>query len=357
MKKRHVLLLSVMITIFLPIITVFAIIFGASNTGSSDTKDFTPKTDQEKVAFEVYQFVLKNGGTKEFASAWLGNMEHESGLIPSRIQSDLPFQDAIAFNPTLGGYAMGLAQWDSGRRVNLLNFAKTQKKDWKDISVQMDFAWNHDSSDSALLKKFSKGTNINQITIDILVHWERAGTKFDPMQQAQRKTSANNWYNRLSKGSQGGGSANVGGGKIDVLETKMGQQVYNGECYGLTSFYVDSFNTGIHLGAGSPNGISGNIGETISASLIGSSYAWESNGWTVIHNPSYSDIKAGDIINWAQGGGAPSIYGHTGIITSVQGNNKYTTYEQNASQGRICAKYDRTWGMEFPNTTSIIRKK
>ncbi|WYJ86282.1 hypothetical protein A5866_001360 [Enterococcus sp. 12C11_DIV0727] len=177
------------------------------------------------------------------------------------------------------------------------------------------------------------------------------------MQQAQRKTSANNWYNRLSKGSQGGGSANVGGGKIDVLETQMGQQVYNGECYGLTSFYVDSFNTGIHLGAGSPNGISGNIGETVSASLIGSSYAWESNGWMVIHNPSYSDIKAGDIINWGQGGGATSIYGHTGIIASVSGENKFTTYEQNSGQGRIRAKYDLTWGVNFPNVTSIVRKK
>nr|WP_088271723.1 phage tail tip lysozyme [Enterococcus wangshanyuanii] len=328
---------------------------GAPEEGT--TTDFTPKTDQEKVAYQVFQFVLSKGGTKEFASAWIGNMEHESGLIPSRIQSDLPYMEATAMNPSLGGYAMGLAQWDSGRRVNLLNYAKEQKKDWKDANLQLDYAWDHDGSDSNLLKKYSKGTDVNQITIDILKYWERAGTKDDPMQQAQRKTSANNWYKRLSTGSSGGGSANVGGDKIDILESRLGQQIYNGECYGLTSFYVDSFDTPIHLGAWSPHGVAGNIGDTVGASNIGSAYAWESNGWTVIQNPSYSDIKAGDIINWGQGGGAPSIYGHTGVITSVSGDNKFTTYEQNSSQGRICAKYELTWGVSFPNVTSIVRKK
>ncbi|MFD2307553.1 phage tail tip lysozyme [Enterococcus termitis] len=340
---------------FLPIIIIMFSI--SASTESDTTTDFTPRTEQEKVAYQVLQYVEKNGGTKEFACAWIGNMEHESGLIPSRIQSDLPYMEATAMNPSLGGYAMGLAQWDSGRRVNLLNYAKEKKKEWKDIDLQLDYAWNHDGSDSNLLKKYSKGTDINQITVDILKYWERAGTKDDPMQQAQRKTSANNWYKRLSTGSQGAGSANVGGGKIDVLETQMGKKVYNGQCYGLTSFYVDNFNTGIHLGAGSPVGISGNVGNTVNAWEIGSAYSWESNGWQVINNPSYSDVKAGDIINWGQGGGATTSYGHTGIVASVSGNNKYTTYEQNAGQGEICAKYERTWGVEFPNTTSIVRKK
>lgn len=343
-----------LVVLFLPL---FVLMFSLIGSESTTTTDFTPQTEQEKVAFQVYQDVLKRGGTKEFACAWLGNMEHESGLNPSRVQSDLPFTESIAMNPSLSGYALGLAQWDSGRRVNLLNVAKEQKKDWHDTAYQVDFAWNHDGSDSALLKKFSKGTDIDQIAIDILVHWERAGTKFDPLQQAQRKASAHNWYDRLTKGSAGGGSANVGGGKIDILEAKMGQQVYNGQCYGLTSFYVDSFNISIHLGAGSPHGISGNVGNTMNAWEIGTAYSWSSNGYEVVMNPRYSDIKAGDIINWGQGGGATSSYGHTGIVASVQGNNKFITYEQNAGQGQICARYERTWGSEFPVTTSIIRKK
>ena len=83
------------------------------------------------------QFCYQNGGSLQFASAWLGNMEHESGLNPARIQSDLTFNSAWAFNPSTNGYALGLAMMDGERRVNLLNFAKEQKKDWQAVPVQL----------------------------------------------------------------------------------------------------------------------------------------------------------------------------------------------------------------------------
>lgn len=55
------------------------------------------------------------------------------------------------------------------------------------------------------------------------------------------------------------------------------------------------------------------------ASEIGNDYNWPSIGWKVIKNPNYSDIKAGDVINFGQGGVATSIYGHTGVVASVEG--------------------------------------
>ena len=114
-------------------------------------------------------------------------MEHESGLNPARIQSDLTFNSAWAFNPSTNGYALGLAMMDGERRVNLLNFAKEQKKDWQAVPVQLEYMWNHDGSDSALLKRMSKSSDVNQLAVDILVHWERAGTKNDPNEQIKRK--------------------------------------------------------------------------------------------------------------------------------------------------------------------------
>lgn len=36
----------------------------------------------------------------------------------------------------------------------------------------------------------------------------------------------------------GGGSANVGGGKIDALEKVMGQTINGGQCYGLSAFLL-----------------------------------------------------------------------------------------------------------------------
>ena len=319
--------------------------------------DFTPQNPQEKVAMEVYKFVLANGGTKEFACAWLGNMEHESGLRPDAIQGGALYNEATAMNPSVGGYAFGLAQWDSSRRVNLLETARKENKDWKEVSFQLLFAWEKDGIDSNLIKNLSKQTDLSTTTIDILVQWERAGTKFDPIEQAKRKSSANNWYNRIVK--QGlGNNVGVGDGKIENLETVLGKQIYNGQCYGLTSYYVDGFNTTIHLGAGSPWGLSGFVAgaNTINAWEIGRAFSWESNGWTVIHNPKFSDVKAGDIINWLPGSPiSPGVYGHTGIIASVDGNEQMTTYEQNAEQGQICGKYSRSWGVA--SVASIVRKK
>lgn len=356
MKK----IVSVLGIFLLPIILFIIIIAGSPDENT--TTDFSPQTEQEKVAYQVYQFVLKNGGTREFACAWLGNMEHESNLIPSRIQSDLPFLEATAYNPSLGGYALGLAQWDGSRRVNMLTIAKEKNVDWKNIEFQLGFAWNDDGSDSALLKKLSTSTDINQTAIDILIQWERAGIKFDPIEQANRKTSANNWYNRLSKGGQGAGSANIGGGTIDILENKMGQEVYNGQCYGLVSFYIDSFETGICMLAGSPrsNVVLGGISSSadfVSAFAIGDVYKWEENGFEVIQNPSFSEIKAGDVINFGMGNYASTAYGHTAIVSSVGENNQFILYEQNAEQGQICAKYTRTWGAEYTNVVSVVRKK
>jgi peptidoglycan DL-endopeptidase CwlO len=64
--------------------------------------------------------------------------------------------------------AFGLAQWDSGRRVNLLNYAKSQKKSWTDTNLQVEFMFEQDGTDSTLLKQLVKGTNVNQATEGIM---------------------------------------------------------------------------------------------------------------------------------------------------------------------------------------------
>lgn len=344
MKKKAYLAIGSCFVFLVPFL-LFLGVFSSSQNG--DTSTFDPMTPQEEVALEVANFVQQQGGTKEFAAAWIGNMEHESGLIPSRIQSDLAFNPIWAYNPAIGGYAIGLAQWDSGRRVNLLNRAEEQKRKWEEVAIQMDFAWYHDGSDSELLKNMSKGTDIDGLAVEILKYWERAGTKDSPIEQAKRKTSANEWYSLLFEGSLGGGSANIGGGKIDILENVMGQTINGGQCYGLTAYYVQKLGGPQMMGSG-----------FMYAESIGRDYDWDKYGWEVIFNPKASDIKAGDVINWYAGQNlSPGIYGHTGIVTSVESGGKFTTYEQNAEQGQICAKYTRQWGKEFTRVASVVRKK
>ena len=92
------------------------------------------------------------------------------------------------------------------------------------------------------------------------------------------------------------------------------------------------------------------------AERIGEDYDWNRYGWEVIMNPKPSDLQAGDVINWYAGGMlSPGIYGHTGVISQVNSDGSFQTYEQNAGKGRINAKYTRTF--EMTRIRSLVRKK
>lgn len=83
MKKSNKVLIASCFVFILPFL-LFLGVFSSSESG--DSSQFHPATPQEKVALEVSNYVTSHGGTLQFASAWIGNMEHESGLNPARIQ-------------------------------------------------------------------------------------------------------------------------------------------------------------------------------------------------------------------------------------------------------------------------------
>ncbi|WP_429959973.1 CHAP domain-containing protein [Enterococcus sp. AZ196] len=150
-------------------------------------------------------------------------------------------------------------------------------------------------------------------------------------------------YGRIKELSDGASGAAKAG--LEKLEAVLGQNIYNGECYGLTAYYVDQVGGPKLMGSGK-----------MYAWSIGTDYDWGAHGWQVILNPEYKDLQPGDVINWYGGGAiSPGSYGHTGIIISVNGNGTFSTYEQNAEQGRVCAKYTRNLGSA--RIASIVRKK
>ena len=64
---------------------------------------------------------------------------------------------------------------------------------------------------------------------------------------------------------------------------------------------------------------------------------------------------AGDILNFYPGGPiAFSAPGHTEVVEKVEGGTIFT-YGQNAEQGRICARYQRT--MASGPFSSLVRPK
>lgn len=137
----------------------------------------------------------------------------------------------------------------------------------------------------------------------------------------------------------------AGKGDISVLNSMLGQTVFNGQCYGLTAYYVQKMGGPQMMGSGK-----------MYAMLIGEDYDWQAYGWQVIMHPKPSDLKAGDVVNWQAGGVlSPGGYGHTGIIANVSnGGQNFGTYEQNAEQGQICAQYQRTFSIT--QIRSIVRK-
>ncbi|WP_181429420.1 phage tail tip lysozyme [Enterococcus plantarum] len=216
MKRRLILfLLPILIVggfVGFIVMTIMQIAGIHSNEIAKGGTAFQPTTQIEMNAKEVFDDVIAKGGTPEFACAWLGNFEAESGIRPDRIQSDLAFNKSIAYS-NAGGYAFGLGQMDGGRRASMLRYADEQGKDWRIIPLQMDYMWNHDGSDSTLIQTLSKQTNVEQTAIDILQKWERAGTKDNPSEQAVRKLAARSWYSRLVEGVgfEGGTGTENGG--------------------------------------------------------------------------------------------------------------------------------------------------
>lgn len=78
---------------------------------------------------------FKKNGNKPLTpvQGWLmGNAGAESGMNPKRVQGDKEYNESTA-KSNVGGYAIGLWQWDGGRRPGLLKFADEKGETWYDL--------------------------------------------------------------------------------------------------------------------------------------------------------------------------------------------------------------------------------
>ena len=164
---------------------------------TSSNYNVTTSADKEAVAKSLHDNLKQAGYSEAGIAGYLGNTEHESGFDSGVVQGHKAFDESTAMNSGLSGYAIGLNQWDSGRRVNLLNFAKEQGKEWKDGSMQLDFALNHDGSDSNVLKQGLAMNDVADATEFLRSKWERGGVGTT----AERTAKAQNWYGKFSGGS------------------------------------------------------------------------------------------------------------------------------------------------------------
>ena len=115
---------------------------------------------------------------------------------------------------------------------------------------------------------------------------------------------------------------------IAVINGLKGRRVGSGQCYALAAWYSMKLG-GPGLGGG-VTGLSGLIGAGMAAGKIGTDYAWDRFGWSVVRPNNTNQLKAGAIANIKpynayQG---TSVWGHVSIIVANNGST-VTVLEQN----------------------------
>lgn len=205
-------LIPILVGLLAFILIIFIILAAITGSGSkkssnvdcgpvNESTSIKASEDAEKNAQKIYEYEMKHvdGAKPKAVAAHLGNMWVESAhtFNPKTIQGNNSFKESIANDPSVGGYAFGIAQWDSGRRVNLLKHAKKEGKKWDDFGLQLDFLLNHDDSDSGVIKKLLKSDgSIDTITERIMNEWERAG---DKSSLSERQSAASKYYSKFGK--------------------------------------------------------------------------------------------------------------------------------------------------------------
>lgn len=133
-----------------------------------------------------FEFMGGKPMTVEQAAGIVGNWSQEGGIMPTAFQpnsvSDPDYykscdNECVLALGSVGGRATGFMQWDSGRRVNLVNHAKSLNKPWHDANVQLDFLrLEADGAEKAsYMKNFANCKDAESCAIAFCNDVERAG--------------------------------------------------------------------------------------------------------------------------------------------------------------------------------------
>ena len=115
---------------------------------------------------------------------------------------------------------------------------------------------------------------------------------------------------------------------INEMHGLKGRRVGSGQCYALAAWYSMKLG-GPGLGGG-VTGISGLIGAGMAAGKIGTDYAWDRFGWSVVRPSNTNQLKAGAIANIKPYNAYQGtlVWGHVSIIVANNGST-VTVLEQN----------------------------
>ena len=173
---------------------------------------------------EIIWNYLKENGYSDYACAGiLGNLEAESGLIPTNLQnsynrllgySDEAYTKAVDngsyknFANDHAGY--GLAQWTaSSRKAGLLALKKKRGLSIGSMALQLEWLLTELKS----YPKLKSATSVKEASNIMLLDFERPANQ-SAANQNRRAAMSQAWYNKYAGKSSGGSSTN-----IDIYKT------------------------------------------------------------------------------------------------------------------------------------------
>ena len=186
---------------------------GTPGTGNPIQGPTEMKSENE-VVNTAYATLTGLGCTPECACAIIGNMQQESSLRPSVVNS-------------IG--ASGLCQWLDGRLTGLKNYAASKGTAWTDVATQCEWAIEEIKGKDPTTKSFLQSkegltpegfmqlTDLSRAVDAWRKCFERCGEH--EANDAKRLQYANNWYSKIVQKEGSGGSELPPGITDDDLET------------------------------------------------------------------------------------------------------------------------------------------
>ncbi len=221
-----------LLVLFLPLLMVIALLLGAL-ASMSDAAECTPHcgcggplvgvNNQAK----AFNFFAANGYTKEQSAGIVGNLIHESGVEPARLQSTPSGTITPAADAKDNPNGWGIVQWTpAGKMIRPSLAAGNDTTTIESLEFQLEFLKKQldggtDIPEPTAGSKLKATTTVEAAAVSFGLYYERfagSGDLNNP-RYTQRKTAARQVFKTFGAGASG--SLPCEAGKGDIVQTAL----------------------------------------------------------------------------------------------------------------------------------------
>lgn len=179
---------------------------GCACSATNATGEVTVSPNAEENAKAIFQFFVGKGMTAEQAAGILGNIQHESGFNPRRVEGTVT-PDGDSDTPDHRGY--GIVQFTPGTKI--VPAAEAADRPPGDLGFQLDFIWEQFmSNEGPAYEDLKSQTTVEGAARSFGLKYERYRADLEPITQPKRNEAALAWYEKFKHlgGASVGGACN-----------------------------------------------------------------------------------------------------------------------------------------------------